>query len=280
MARGHESGERRTSGPAVKLSLLLVLLASLPALAEDPQVVTLVSQGAAAETRGDIRGALALFRQAEAIEPANVGVLLRVSKQYGDLIARTQPPAAAQKTAERALEYARRAATLDPANAKSRLNLAICYGRLIDFVGNKTKLEYSRIVEAETQQSLALDPTDDFAWHVLGRWHLGVANAHGVLKTLARFVYGGLPTASNEEAVRCLKNATELAPQRLMHHAELAHAHTAAGQADLALQDWQNVLGIRPVGAEYEKYQQEARVALETARKKNAGKPTKYTTQR
>lgn len=264
----------------MKSSLLLLLLASLPAFAEDPQIVTLVTQGDAAEARGDTRGALSLFRQAEAIEPANVTVLLRVSKQYSDLVPRTLPDEAARKIGERALDYARRIVELDPANAKGRLNLAVCYGRLTDLVGNKTKLEYSKLMKVEAEKSLALDPTDDFAWHVLGRWHLGVANVNGVLKALARFVYGGLPPASNEQAIRYLKKAAELAPHRLIHHAELAHAHTAAGHADLALQDWQNVLGIRPGDAADEKYQQEARVALEAARAKHGGTATKFTTQR
>lgn len=274
------ANEERSIGTAVKRILILILLASLPAFAEGPEVVSLVTKGDAAEARGESREALALFKQAEALDPDNVAVLLRVSKQYTDLIPRTQPQAAAQKTAERALDYAKRVVAIDPSNAKGRLNLAICYGRLTDFVGNKVKLEYSKIIKTETQKSISLDPTDDYAWHVLGRWHLGVANVNGVLKALARFVYGGLPPASNEEAVRCFKKATELAPNRLMHHAELAHAHTAAGQTDLALQDWQNVLGIRPVDAEDAKYQQEARAALEAARKTNAGKGAKLTTQR
>lgn len=270
----------RCFGFDVKRSLLIVLLASLPAFAEDAQVVSLVTKGDAAEARGETREALALFRQAEEVAPENVAVLLRVSKQYADLIPRTQPQAAAQKTAEKALAYARRAVSLDPSNAKGRLNLAVCYGRLTDFVGNKEKLEFSKLIKAETQKSIDLDPTDDFAWHVLGRWHLGVANVNGVLKAMARFIYGGLPPASNEDAVRCLRKAVELAPQRLMHHAELAHAHTAAGEVELAMQDWQNVLGIRALDADDEKYQQEARIALEAARAKRAGKATKLTTQR
>jgi tetratricopeptide (TPR) repeat protein len=264
----------------VKSLLLLALLASLPAFAEDGRVVALLVQGDTAEVGGDTRGALALFRQAEAIEPENVGVLLRISKQYGDLIARTQPQEAAQKTAERALTYAQRAVALDPENAKARLSLAICYGRLTDFVGSKAKLEYSRVIKSEVSKSLELDPTDDFAWHVLGRWHFGVANVNGMLKAMARLIYGGLPPASNDEAARCLQKAIELAPQRLMHHAELARVHSAMGKKELALQDWQNVLGIRAADTEDVKYQQEARAALEAARPRRSSKESRYTTQR
>ena len=264
----------------MKPPLLIALLASLPAFAEDPQIVALVTKGDAAEARQDTRGALVSYREAEALDSQNVAILLRISKQYSDLIAQTKPPEAAQKTAERALEYAKRSVILDPANAKGHLNLAVCYGRLTDFVGNRTKLEYSKIIKTEAEKSLALDATDDFAWHVLGRWHAGVANVNGMLKTMAKFIYGGLPAASNEEAARCLKKATELAPQRLMHHAELARVHTAMGKTDLALQEWQNVLGIRAADHEDEDYQKEARTALEASRASRGGKPSKLTTQR
>lgn len=264
----------------MKALLLIALLASLPALAEDAQILALLAQGDTAEARQDTRGALALFRQAEQLAPENVAVLLRISKQYSDLVGQTQPPEAALRIAERALDFAKRIVALDGKSAKARLNLAICYGRLTDFVGNKTKLEYSRIVKSEVSQSLELDPTDDFAWHVLGRWHFSVANVNGMLKTMARLIYGGLPAASNEEAARCLKKAVALAPQRLLHHAELAHVHTAMGQTEFALQEWQNVLGIRAAGVADAKYQQEARAALEAARPKRPGRESKMTTQR
>jgi predicted Zn-dependent protease len=249
-------------------------------LAEDPRLASLVHLGDLAEQQGHPRAALASLRSAEAIDPQNLGVLLRMSKQYGDLIAATKPEENARLVAERALEYGTRALAADPNNAKAHLNLAICYGHLTDFVGNKTKLEYSRIIRDEVVKSIELDPSDDYAWHVLGRWHAGVANVSGMLKALASLVYGGLPKASNEEAAKYLKKAAELAPQRIMHHAELAHVYKLMGKGDLALQEWQNTLGIRPQDGEDEKYQQEARGALEAARKARGADGTAFTTQR
>ena len=201
-------------------------------LAEDPRVTSLVKQGDVAERQGNARSALASFRAAEAIEPQNFGVLLRISKQYGDLVAETKPEENAKRIAERALDYANRALALDPISAKAHLNLAISYGHLTDFVGNKEKLEYSKVIHDETVRSIELDSTDDFAWHVLGRWQAGVANVSGVLKVLASIVYGGLPKASNEEAVRCFKKAIELAPQRIMHHAELARVYKLMSKSE------------------------------------------------
>ncbi len=247
----------------MKAFLLSLLLLAPPALAEDAHVTALMNKGEAAARQRDWRGALALFRQAENGEPGNVRVLLRISRLCTDLIDVTKPEDAAHKVAEQALDYARRALALDPHSAKAHLSVGVCYGRLTDFVGNKTKLEYSKIVKSESEKSLALDASDDFAWHVLGRWHLGVANVSGMLKTLARLIYGGLPPASNEEALRCLKKAAELAPRRIMHHAELAHVHEAMGRRDLALQEWQRVLGLRAADPEDADYLKEARAAVD-----------------
>ena len=104
----------------------------------------------------------------------------------------------------------------------------------------------------------------------------------GVLKALASLVYGGMPKASNEEAVRCFKRALEIAPQRLMHHAELAHVYKQMGKDDLALQEWQNTLGIRAQDSDDENYQKEARGprCVDAARKARGGSGDKFTTQR
>ena len=259
----------------------LLLLLSLTALAEDSPVVSLLTKGDLAETKGDTRGALSLFRQAETLAPTDIGVVLRISKQYSDLIAQVKPAEASQRMAEKSMEYAQRAVALDARNAKAHLSLAISCGRMTDFVSNKAKLEYSKVIKAEALKSIELDPTDDFAWHVLGRWHFGVANVNTVLRTMAKLAYGGMPAASNEEAAKFLKKATELAPQRIMHHAELAHVYKAMGETDLAQQSWQNVLGIRAADSEDEKYQQEAKASLDTARTaRGSSSGTKFNAKR
>jgi tetratricopeptide (TPR) repeat protein len=249
-------------------------------LAEDPRVTALVKQGDQAEQQGNTRSALASFRAAEAIEPQNIGVLLRISKEFGDLIEVTKPEENARRMAELALNYGNRALEIDHNSAKAHLNLAISYGHMTDFVGNKTKLEYSKVIYDETQKSIDLDPTDDYAWHVMGRWQAGVANINGVLKALASLVYGGMPKASNDEAIRCFKKAIDIAPQRIMHHGELAHVYKQIGKNDLAMQEYQNLLGVRAQDGDDEKYQQEARAALDAARKARGGDSNKFTSQR
>ena len=71
----------------MKSLLLLAFVVATQALAEDPKLTAFVKQGDAEERLGHTRAALGCFRAAEQIDPRNVGVLLRISKQYSDLIA-------------------------------------------------------------------------------------------------------------------------------------------------------------------------------------------------
>lgn len=232
------------------------------ALADEPKVPALLTRGDAAEKQGRTQAALEDFRAAEALDPKNVGILIRIAQQYADLVDVTKPPSAAQQCAQQSLDYARRAVVLDPKSAKAHLAVAVGYGKLTDFVSNKTKLEYSKVIKEETEKSLALDPTNDFAWSVLGRWHAGMANVNGVLKVLAKVVYGGVPAASNEDAARCLKKAAELAPRSILHRAELARLYQIMGRADLAAKEWQAVLALPAVDADDAKEKESARAAL------------------
>src|SRR5688500_3105037 len=95
-------------------------------------------------------------------EEASVAELLRLSREHSDLVDSLKGQAA-RSHAEKALEYARRAVAAEPRNAKAHLSVAVCYGKLTDFVGNKTKIEYSRLVRDGVLKSIELDPNDDFA---------------------------------------------------------------------------------------------------------------------
>jgi hypothetical protein len=251
----------------VKSAVVAALLVTTPLLAQDARVSALVEQGDAADARHDSRTALRFLYEAERMAPPNLGVLLRISKQYGDLSRAAKDPAEAKALAEKALEFGRRALALDDRNAKAHLNLAVSYGKLTEFAGNKQKVEYAKMIHDEARRSIELDPGDDYAWHVLGRWHAEVANLNTVLRTIANYVYGGLPPASTEDAVRCFKKAVELAPQRVLHHAELAKTYVKGSRPEAAAQEWQNVLGLKPNGADDEQYQRDARIALEQYRK-------------
>jgi len=236
---------------------------ALPTL--DPQTSELIRQGDMADARGDTKAALASFEQADKLSPNRPEILVRISKQYLDVIGETSLSTEAQKAAQNSLDYAKRAVDLDPKCAKAHLSLAVGYGRMTDFADTKTRIVYSKYVKEETEKSLALDPTDAFAYHVLGKWNYSISNLNPMLRLMAKLVYGGLPDASMEDAAKDLKKATDLAPLRIIHHYELARTYKAMGKFDLATKEWETVLALHADNKADEAEQKEAREALKEA---------------
>lgn len=264
------------SGP---LLLIVALLAVLPALGEDrtnpsslvgrptdPIAFRLVEDGLAAEARFDSKAALDLFIRADAAQPNSPFILQKISRQYSDLTVDTPDAAEKHRLCVEALAYGKRAVDLQPDNAVNVLSLAICYGKLGLYSGTRTKIEYSRLVRQFAEQALQLNPDYDYAHHVLGRWHYEVASLSGGTRLLMKLVYGGLPPASTADAIRHLRRAVELSPERAPHRVELGFALLADGQDQEARVAFEQALAL-PIQEKYDmEVRRRAAAALATSR--------------
>jgi tetratricopeptide (TPR) repeat protein len=244
------------------LTLCMLALCHAAAGAGNPNARDLVVQGDAEVKAMHSPEALALFQQAAKLDPGNADILLRISQQYSNLIGQAKSPAEGLDDAKQSVDAAKQAVALAPDNAKAHLALSVAYGRMTDFDDNRTKIEDSRKVKSEAERTLELNPREDIAYHVLGRWNYGVATLNPLLKLIAKYVYGGMPDASLEEAVKDYQKAIEIAPQRVIHHAELARTYTAMGNTEDARKEWETVLTLKPDDNESSHDQVEARAAL------------------
>lgn len=227
------------------------------AIAGDP----IVRDGLAAEARFDSKAALNAFLRADAVHPNNAFILEKISRQYSDLTIDTPDLAEKKRLCTDALAYALRAVELQPENPVALLSLAICYGKLGQYSNVRTRIEYSRLVLRYAEHALSLNPDDDYAHHVLGRWHYEVASLGAGTRILVKLIYGGLPPASTTEAIRHLRRAVELSPARPSHHIELGFALLADGQREAARRTWEHALTL-PVA---EKHDEEARARARAA---------------
>ena len=144
----------------VKAAVFLTSLLCVSAFAEDPKVTSLIMQGDAEEREHHTRAALSTFRSAEKIEPNNLGVLLRISKQYSDLIADTKPDAVAQSLAQKALDYALRAIEIDPLWVQGRKRVGITAGASAPEVLVRGVIERLRELGAAHVAELSGEPED------------------------------------------------------------------------------------------------------------------------
>ena len=120
----------------------------------------------------------------------------------------------------------------------------------------------SKLVRQEAEAAVRLDPKNDYAWHVLGRWNYEIANFNSLLRALAQAIYGQLPNASNEKAIDYFSRAIALQPRRVAHHLELARAYLALGDKEKARDEINRGISLPSVEKEDEENKARARATL------------------
>jgi len=73
-----------------------------------------------------------------------------------------------------------------------------------------------------------------------------------------KVIYGGLPRASNEDAIRNFQQAIALTPDRIIHHAGLAKVYAAIGNEKLELGELESCVRLKPVDRDDADAQHEA----------------------
>ncbi len=202
---------------------------------------------------------------AERGAPGRADLLASLSRAWSESVdahAKKKEVKAAERAAKAAVESAERAVKLDPKSASAHLALSIACGKLTDYVDNTTKMALSRRIRDEARQALSLNPKEDLAHHILGRWNYGIATLNPMLKLAARVAYGALPPASIADAASHLERAAALNPQRIIHHQQLAIIYQAMKEKEKARQEWSKVMDLPAVDSEDEAAKKQARSAL------------------
>ena len=149
-----------------------------------------------------------------------------------------------------AVEVARKAVESDTLSAEGWFQFGKAYGRLALFKGGKTKVRMSREVKTNFERSIDIDARHAAALHGLARWHREVANLSWFLKTAAKIIYGGLPPASNEEAVALFERAIAIEPNMISHHLELGKTWLEMKEKDNARAEFERVLAMPETDAD------------------------------
>jgi tetratricopeptide (TPR) repeat protein len=249
------------NGGAKWLCLFLLIV---QAQAQDASFDNYLAQGGLAGKRGDVTTAVRFYSAAEQLESVNSSNLCALTKCFCDLMHVTSSPTLQKTLAQKALACSQAATKADPQNATAHICVAICYAKNFPYADNATKVFYSRSIKMESEKAIALDPKQDVARYMLGRWNYGVANMNLLYKGLVKTAYGGLPVASNAEAVKDFQQAIRLDPSRVISHAELAKVYQVTGQKELARLELGKCARLKPLDPD------DAEAQIEAARELSA----------
>jgi tetratricopeptide (TPR) repeat protein len=215
--------------------------------AAEISITNYLALGERAEATNDVATALRYYTAADQLNPTNSGELCVLTRRYCDLMHVATSPDTQKLLAERALAAALRAMQANPKNATAQLCVAVSYAKNFPYADNETKVKWSKAIKKACETAIALDAKQDVGYYLLGRWHFGVANMGFFSKSVVMIVYGGLPRASNEEAIKNFQQAIVIAPDRIIHHFELAKTYQALNQNILARAELEKCVALKPI---------------------------------
>jgi tetratricopeptide (TPR) repeat protein len=239
----------------MKQLIIFLVVAALCEPALTQEVESLIQQADQFENQGDTESAIKTLKEGDSASPENPQIEKRLSRLYARQIQEISDQAAKRKDAEMAVDFGKKAVAKIPNDAQARVALAAAYGQICWFVDEKTRVEYSKQIYLHVTRGLELDPSSDYGHLILARWNFELATLNPVLKGIAELVYGQMPAASTQAAITHFKKAIELAPQRIIHHAEYAKALEALGEKAQAREEWTKVTQLKAVGPQDRLYQ-------------------------
>lgn len=248
---------------AVLMMVLFLLLSGSLYAAGGGSAGALVAKGDAAYKKFDNNGALEFYKKALETDPKNYEAAWKSSRAYVDVGEKLSDKKERRAYYEKGYEYAKKAVAINPNGSKGHLLLSIAIGRVALDAGAKERVKLSKDVKSEVDKALTIDPQDDVAWHVLGRWHRRLSSLSWIEKNFANMFLGGVPKeASMENAVDCFKKAIQLNPSHINHHLELAITYEKMGGKDLAVAAYNKVLELPIKDADDEDHKKEAEERL------------------
>ena len=213
----------------------LFLLVSVPGVIAAPESVeALFAKGDHFDKALQPQEALKSYLPANELEPDNVNLLLCIARQYRHLMTDASSKSEKLRLGTISLQFARHAAELAPKNSEAQLSPAISYGKMLPYMSSKDQFAATPKIKEAVDRALGLDPLNDTAWHILGRWDRVLANISPIKRLLAKTVYGELPVTTNEEAEQCLQKAIAINPHRLIHYIELGRIYAEMGREEEA----------------------------------------------
>lgn len=219
------------------------------------------------QRRCNPHGAIPYLEQALASNPTNVDLLVLIAKQWSDSSFLPDCPADQRiPVNEKALAYSIKvrwvlmckmlivcgqfltmeekfahhqpqATESAPNNAMAFVASSMSKGRLAYWSkDNKTKILLAKQAQDDVVTALSLDPSNDLAHHLMGRWHYEMAQLNFVVRGLVRVLYGTtLIPGSVPEALASYTRAAELNPGRLVHRVEVGRMCERLGMHEDAL---------------------------------------------
>lgn len=205
--------------------MIVLLAASIPAVAQDVNVMLKEAQNLERSLKKDAE-AVEKYKQVLTVEPKNFQALIRASELSSGIGARMPDKKMKQTWYHQALAYANQALAVNAGSADANYVRAVVAGKLTETESeNKKVVAHVKDIKEYADRALALDPNHARATYTLGKWHLEMVNLSWAKKAAVKLLFGGLPNATIEDAIRFMEKSRTLDKYFVLNHLDLAKAY-------------------------------------------------------
>ena len=176
--------------------------------------------------------AFPLFQVLLKADSSNVNYLQCASYCYSKYGYYYVPAEAEKMKYYKTAEYlAKKAIKGNEASADAHYAYAMALGRINENASSKQKIANAKLIKAQCDRAIALNPKLSGAYHILGRWHRTIAGFNAIEKAMINSFFGGVPPGgSYDDAVKSFMTAISLEPKYMNHQYELAQTYYEMGK--------------------------------------------------
>lgn len=178
--------------------------------------------------------ALQKYKEVLRHQPTNLNALCRASDLCSRIGHRESDKAKRLDYYKAAKTYAEVALKVNGQSAEANFVMAVAMGRMAMVSSGREKVEFVNEIRKYAETTLKYDPNSFKAYHVLGKWNYEVSNLSPIEKGLAKILFGGLPKASLQDAIKYYEKSRSLEPSFALNYLELAKAYHRNKQDDKA----------------------------------------------
>lgn len=163
---------------------------------------------------------------------------------------------------KKGLLWARKAVEEDTLNHLNYENLSMGFAAVISVSGLKGKANMADSVRIFAEKAIGLNPRNDRAYHILGRWHYEVSKLSWFTRLLSRVIFGESPRGSFERAINYFEQAIEL-DNIAVHRYWLGMAYLESGNKEEALEQFTILQALPSVQHNDQYFKDEAKKLIE-----------------
>jgi len=188
----------------------------------------LMEDGLRYEKEFKLEEALRKYEEILKSEPNHLQALIHASRMTSNIAGHIKDKEQRRERLVIAEDYAKRSIKLNPKSPDAHFSLVVTLGLQSEIAPSpREKVKDAKLLRAEAEKIIEVDPNYALGYFVLGKWHYEVSKLNWFERTACDLFFGGFPDGvSMHEAVKNFNKATALDPNQIIilyGHASVLH---------------------------------------------------------